>query len=200
MKALVTETEYDDYLKNYIYSSPIRVYITSVIIYLLITTIINIIFDGPKETLDPHNLKLKLIGSFMWAALYTAMMLPVMKNTMKSSLRLNKILEQQPNEYESYVKCTYNKSKLLSKTGTLFIGKEALSFKKDSGFGKDITINYNSELDVSVEKSKANINHNIFFKNLPDTLTIIDKDKTYNFYMPCPDRIVEAIKGMKESN
>lgn len=193
MKELVSEKEYDDYLKKYLYSSPIRFCITSTIMYFIITTVINIIFYGLEEVMNPHELRLQLINSVIWALIYTAIFLPIMKKMMKSTIRRDKVLKQEPNAYESYIKCSYNKSLLVSPTGTLFIGKDVLDFKSDSGIGKDITINRNNKLVVTVEKSKLGLINGALFKNLPDTLTIIDNDKSYKFYVPFPERLVEVI-------
>jgi hypothetical protein len=192
MKSVISEKEYDQYLKEALYASPVRFCIGAIGMYLLISFAFDLI--GGTLSFDLKSILLNLGISVTWGILFTLLFLPVMKISTKKivSYQIDNLIDDD--SYRIYIPCSYKKSKHNSIGGILYIGIDCIYFKPHKiNIGASVIEWKNLEnLEITVQKQNVPLLTKLLYRNIPDCLLFKAGNRMANFIVPYPQKIIQA--------
>lgn len=200
MKSIISEKEYDEYLKEVLYASPVRFCIGAIGMFFIISFALNLIVGTFSFNLKGILLNLGI--SVAWGILFTLLFLPVMKMTSKRiiNFQIDNLIDDD--SYKIYIPCSYKKSKLNSIGGILYIGVNNIYFKPHKiNFGAFV-IEWQSieNLEITVQKQNVPLLTKLMYKKIPDCLIFKDGDRVAKFIVPYPQKVIEACNNEGMAN
>lgn len=202
MRKIISKEEYEGHLNSVLYSSRLRFYVGCVIMYMLISIILDFVFGGMGEAISFNSLRSSGIKSVIWGVLFTLIYLPVMKMIMKNNPNVS-IDRSISEEYDLCLPCSHKKTKMNSIGGVVYIAKNKLLFKphKMNVGSKELVLESKEIISVNIEKQEVTLLTKLMYKNIPNCLAFNIDGDTFRFIVPELDKVMDVLEeeGLSKS-